>query len=138
MKLSPDDAAASSDPLHRDQGPAAPSFPGTPGRRRPEDSPMPQQTRDGHEPAPAGLGGRDPAPDETARLDGGPAAAPPPLTGGHAQSAGQGRTPAAAPVPSPEPAGEVYDTRPVSRDWRATSAPEAAAPPAADGARADL
>jgi hypothetical protein len=41
---------------------------------------MPQQTRDGHEPVQA-------APDETARLAGGPASAPPPGTGGHDQSA---------------------------------------------------
>src|SRR4051795_4885673 len=104
MKLSPDDAAASSVPPLADEGPAAPSFPGTPGRRRPEESPMPQQTRDGHEPvqaAPAGppeeppmpqqpRDGPEPvqaAPDETARLAGGPASAPPPGTGAHDQSA---------------------------------------------------
>src|SRR3954454_1015382 len=69
MKLSPDDAAASSVPPLADEGPAAPSFPGTPGRRRPEESPMPQQTRDGHEPVQA-------APDETARLPRPPARAP--------------------------------------------------------------
>jgi hypothetical protein len=43
MKLSPDDAAASSVPPRADEGPAAPSFPGTPGRRPPEDSPMSQR-----------------------------------------------------------------------------------------------
>src|SRR3954447_16287516 len=88
MKLSPDDAAASSVPPLADEGPAAPSFPGTPGRRRPEESPMPQQTRDGHEPVQA-------APDETARLGGGPASAPP----------RPGRPPPGRPPPPPPPRG---------------------------------
>src|SRR5687768_2002480 len=42
MTASPDDAAASSVPPRADGGAAAPSFPGSPGRRPPEDSPMPQ------------------------------------------------------------------------------------------------
>src|SRR3954470_22075341 len=44
MTASPDDAAASDVPLRAGVGPAAPSFPGTPGRRSPEDSPLPQHT----------------------------------------------------------------------------------------------
>src|SRR3954466_9460654 len=96
MKLSPDDAAASSVPPLADEGPAAPSFPGTPGRRRPEESPMPQQTRDGHEPVQA-------APDETARLAGGPASAPPPGTGAHDPSAPPPPAGAGGPPPPPPP-----------------------------------
>src|SRR5215212_8028543 len=42
MTASPDDAAGSAVPPRRDEGPAAPSFPGTPGRRRPEEAPMPE------------------------------------------------------------------------------------------------
>src|SRR6185312_4115525 len=116
MKLSPDDAAAFPLP----EGPAAPSFPGTPGRRRPEDSPMPQQTRDGHDSVQA-------APDETTRLAGGPSAVPPPATGTHGQSARHGQPPAPTAAAS-VPAGEPDDTRPVSREWLKT-APEAAPAP---------
>src|SRR5215213_1628893 len=43
MTASPDDAAASSLPPRADGGPAVSSFPGTPGRRSPEDSAMPQR-----------------------------------------------------------------------------------------------
>jgi vancomycin resistance protein YoaR len=81
---------------------------------------MPQQTRDGHEPVQA-------APDETARLAGGPASAPPPGTGGHDQSARHGKPPVPAPgPPAAEPLSaatsdvEFDDTRPVSREWAAT------------------
>src|SRR3954452_7089401 len=109
MKLSPDDAAA----FPRSEGPAAPSFPGSPGRRRPEDSPMPQQTLDGHASVQA-------APDETTRLAGGPSAVPPPATGTHGQSARHGQPPA--------PTGEPDDTRPVSREWLEGS-PESIPPP---------
>src|SRR4051812_29629313 len=42
MTASPDDAAASPVPPRADEGPAAPSFRGTTGRRTPEESPMPQ------------------------------------------------------------------------------------------------
>ena len=42
MTASPDDAAASSTPPRAGGGPAAPSFPGTTGRRTPEEFPMPQ------------------------------------------------------------------------------------------------
>src|SRR3954452_22310288 len=44
MTASPDDAAASDSPPRADVGPAAPSFRGTPGRRRPEDPYMPQHS----------------------------------------------------------------------------------------------
>src|SRR3954463_1987728 len=100
MKLSPDDAAA----FPRSEGPAAPSFPGTPGRRRPEDSPMPQ-TRDGHDTVQA-------APDETARLAGGPSATPPRVAGPHGQPPGPAQPPTAA-----DDHREFDDTRPVSREW---------------------
>src|SRR6476646_682170 len=66
MTASPDDAAASDAPLSAGVGPAAPSFPGTPGERAPEDSPMPQHT---------------PAPDETVRMRPDGADARPPLNG---------------------------------------------------------
>src|SRR3954451_12753254 len=124
MKLSPDDAAAFPPP----EGPAAPSFPGSPGRRRPEDSPMPQQTRDGHDSVQA-------APDETARLAGGPSAAPPPATGAHGQSPRHGQPPVPAAAEHAVP-GEPDDTRPVSREWMKTTAepeqPAAETPIAAD------
>src|SRR4051794_7487885 len=62
MTASPDDAAGSDIPPRRDRGPAAPSFPGTPGRRRPEEAPMP------------------PEHDETVRLSaGGPSGRPTPI-----------------------------------------------------------
>src|SRR3954449_12238324 len=116
MKLSPDDAAA----FPRSEGPAAPSFPGSPGRRRPEDSPIPQQTRDGNDSVPA-------APDETTRLAGGPSAVPPPVTGTHGQSARHGQPPV-PPAGKPAAAGEPDDTRPVSREWlKPSPEPQAAA-----------
>src|SRR4051794_41947471 len=89
MKLSPDDAAESFVPPRADEGPAAPSFPGTPGRERPEDSPMPQQPPAVH--------------DETARLGDGPVPAPPPtgVPAAHAQSARHGQP--ASPVPADQP-----------------------------------
>src|SRR3954465_8430326 len=121
MKLSPDDAAAFPPP----EGPAAPSFPGSPGRRRPEDSPMPQQTRDGHDSVQA-------SPDETTRLAGGPSAVPPPATGAHGQSGRHGQPPV-PPAAQPTSAGEPDDTRPVSREWLKTSPePEATVAAPAD------
>src|SRR3954468_23254150 len=108
MKLSPDDAAA----FPRSEGPAAPSFPGSPGRRRPEDSPMPQQTRDGHDAVQA-------SPDETTRLAGGPSAVPPPAAGAHGQSARHGQPPVPATAEAPA-TGEMDDTRPASRAWMKT------------------
>src|SRR3954452_8673443 len=122
MKLSPDDAAA----FPRSEGPAAPSFPGSPGRRRPEASPMPQQTRDGHDAVQA-------SPDETARLAGGPSAVPPPAAGAHGRSARHGR----APVPAAAPPGSSDDTRPVPGEWlRTSAAPEQ--PTAEDRATPEL
>src|SRR3954447_22710408 len=116
MKLSPDDAAASFVPPGAGEGPAAPSFPGTPGRRRSEDSPMPQQTRADH----------GAAPDETARLAGGPVVAPPPPTGAvpvaQGQSAVHGQLLSAQPLPTEsEYADQPDDTRPVSREWMRVS-----------------
>src|SRR5215210_914624 len=92
MRASPDDAVASDSPPRADVGPAAPSFPGSPGRRRPEEHPMSQHP---------------PAPDETVRMRGDgpsgrptlegqrvspPATSTPPATQSpvHAQAAGQG------------------------------------------------
>src|SRR3954463_4048243 len=92
MKLSPDDAAASSVPPRADEGPAAPSFPGTPGRERPQASPMPHQP--------------PPVPDEPARLGDGPVPAPPPtgVPAAHAQSARHGQP--ASPVPADQPSAD--------------------------------
>src|SRR6478672_5059119 len=61
-----DDAAASDRPPRADVGPAVSSFPGTPGRRPPEDSPMPQHP---------------PAHDETVRMRGDRPDGRPPLNG---------------------------------------------------------
>src|SRR5690349_11034629 len=90
MTASPDDAAASDSPPRADVGPAAPSFPGVPGRRRPEGPPMAQHP---------------PAHDETVRMrpDGAPAR----------PSLDTPRVPPADPAPE----REVDDTRPVDRDW---------------------
>src|SRR3954451_7964202 len=92
MKLSPDDAAASSVPPRADEGPAAPSFPGTPGRERPEDSPMPQQPPAVH--------------DETARLGDGPVPAPPPTGVPAAPPLPARHGQPASPVPADQPAAD--------------------------------
>src|SRR3954452_17212785 len=80
MTASPDDAAASSVPPRADGGPAAPSFPGAPGRRPPEDSPMPQRPTLTEDRLPGDTGRHERLPDETVRMradgpapDGGPA-----------------------------------------------------------------
>src|SRR4051812_39653412 len=101
MTASPDDAAASDVPPRADAGLAAPSFPGSPDRRTPEDRSMTQQP---------------PAHDETVRL---------PADGGNGRPRLEGRRPSAAapqearPVPDerPDDAGWPDDTRPVTRDW---------------------
>src|SRR3954447_24175890 len=104
MKLSPDDAAASFVPPRADEGPAAPSFPGTPGRERPEDSPMPQQPPAVH--------------DETARLGDGPVPAPPPAPppagapAAHAQSPRHGQPSALVPADQPRGTRAPVDTIP--------------------------
>src|SRR4051812_39079530 len=115
MTASPDDAAASDSPPRADVGPAAPSFPGVPGRRRPEGPPMAQHP---------------PAHDETVRMrpDGAPARPTlenPRVSPVHAQGVSQG-----APPPESTPEREFDDTRPVGRDWL-QGAPEASEAPAA-------
>src|SRR4051812_27924500 len=104
MTASPDDAAGSSTPPRAEGGPAAPSFPGTPGTRRPEESPMSQP----------------PVHDETVRMRADELDSRPPL---------EPSRPAPADDDTPEPPtsfpaeGEVDDTRPVPRDWL-SGAPE--------------
>src|SRR4051794_1460551 len=112
MTASYDDAAASSAPPRAVGGPAAPSFRGTPGRRPPEDSPMPQ-----HDTLSDDTVAHDPLPDETVRMraDG------PPPAGGPAPDDGS-RTPVDAPD----------DPRPVTRDWLLGAPDPAAAPAPAD------
>src|SRR5687768_6850381 len=107
MTASPDDAVASDSPPRADVGPAAPSSPGTPGRRPPEDPPMTQHA---------------PAHDETVRMPAdGAAARPQPDAGRPAVATVSEPRPAA-----PEPAVEADDTRPVTRDWL-QGAPDATA-----------
>src|SRR4051812_42861919 len=115
MTASPDDAAASDVPPRADAGLAAPSFPGSPDRRTPEDRSMTQQP---------------PAHDETVRL---------PADGGNGRPSLEGRRPSAAaaqearPVPGerPDDAGWPDDTRPVTRDWLLGAPAEAPVPPEA-------
>src|SRR5215207_8276851 len=117
MTASPDDAVASDSPLRADVGPAAPSSPGTPGRRPPEDHPMTQHA---------------PAHDETVRMPADGAVGRPQPDGGRPAVAtvSEQRAPAA-----PEPVVEADDTRPVTRDWL-QGAPEATAADAAAPATA--
>src|SRR6476620_288847 len=99
MTASPDDAAASSPPRAAG-GPAAPSFPGTPGRRPPEDSPMPQR--------PALTDDRlsaDRFSDDTVRHD--------PLPDETVRMRADGPAPDGAPTRPPVDAAD--DTRPVTR-----------------------
>src|SRR4051794_16432369 len=111
MTASPDDAAASSAPPRAGGGPAAPSFPGSPGRRHPEDSPMSQRptlsdrlsddrtSEDGLTEArlPDDRVRPEPLADETVRM----------RADGPAPDGG----------PAPLPAEFADDTRPVTRDW---------------------
>src|SRR4051795_7064405 len=92
MTASYDDAAASSAPPRAVGGPAAPSFRGTPGRRPPEDSPMPQ-----HDTLSDDTVAHDPLPDETVRM----------RADGPAPDGG----------PAQPPVDAADDTRPVTRDW---------------------
>src|SRR5687767_11987599 len=85
-----DDAAASSSPPRADGGPAASSFPGTTGRRTPEEFPMPQ-----HPAIPD-----ETVHDETVRMR---------TDGADGRPSPDGSRPA--------PVEEVDDTRPVTRDW---------------------
>src|SRR4051812_49703624 len=97
MTASPDDAAASSAPPRAGGGPAAPSFPGSPGRRHPEDSPMPQRPALSDDRLSDDTVRHEPLPDETVRM----------------RADGPAPDGAAAPVP----ARFADDTRPVTRDW---------------------
>src|SRR3712207_670937 len=98
MTASPDDAAGSSSPPRAEGGPAAPSFPGIPGTRQPEESPMSQAP--GH--------------DETMRIRNDGPDSRPPVEPSRPVSA-EGDTP--EPQNPPPVEGEVDDTRPVPRDW---------------------
>src|SRR3954451_327304 len=97
MTASPDDAAASAVPPRADGGPAAPSFPGTPGRRPPEDSPMSQRPTLTDDRLPDDTVKYEPVPDETVRMR------------------ADGPAPDGGPAVRPVDAAE--DTRPVTRDW---------------------
>src|SRR3954453_8882711 len=97
MTASPDDAAASSVPPRADGGPAAPSFPGTPGRRPPEDSPMSQRPTLTDDRLPDDTVKYEPVPDETVRM----------RADGPAPDGG----------PAVRPVDAADDTRPVTRDW---------------------
>src|SRR6478736_4095017 len=96
MTASPDDAAASSAP-HGVGGPAAPSFPGTPGRRPPEDSAMPQRPALTDDRLSDDTVKHDPLPDETVRM----------RTDGPAPDGG----------PAQPPMDDADETRPVTRGW---------------------
>src|SRR3954447_19341386 len=106
MTASPDDAAASDSPPRADVGPAAPSFRGTPGRRRPEDPYMPQHS---------------PVSDETVRMR-------PDDSAGRTPLDVRGGT-----EPDEFEPDEFDDTRPVPRDWLrgAPETTQAEQPPAA-------
>src|SRR3954447_13284808 len=108
MTASPDDAAGSAVPPRRGEGPAAPSFPGTPGRRRPEEAPMP------------------PEHDETIRMSGAaPGGRPSPTGQRPAVDRGAAEQPAAAPrATHAAPDREPDDTRPVGREWLHGAEPE--------------
>ena len=95
MTASHDDAAASSAPPRADGGPAAPSFPGTTGRRTPEEVPLPQ-----HPALPDETVHDETVHDETVRL--------------RPEGEDAGPTPEPA---RPAPVADHEDTRPVTRDW---------------------
>src|SRR3954470_5370561 len=95
MTASPDDAAASFAPRGAG-GPAAPSFPGTPGRRPPEDSPMSQRPTLSDDRLSDDTVRHEPLPDETVRM----------------------RADGPAPDgPAARPFVAADDTRPGTRDW---------------------
>src|SRR4051794_15186654 len=105
MTASSDDAVASSAPPSAVGGAAAPSYPGTPGRRPPEDSPMPQ-----HPTLSDDTVKHEPLPDETVRM----------------------RADGPAPDGGPRAALDARDdTRPVTRDWLLGAPDPDAAPTAA-------
>src|SRR3954469_854820 len=97
MTASPDHAAASFVPPRADGGPAAPSFPGTPGRRPPEDSPMSQRPSLSDDQLSDDTVRHEPLPDETVRM----------RADGPAPDGGPARPPVAV----------ADETRPVTRDW---------------------
>src|SRR4051812_41934080 len=97
MTASPDDAAASSHPPRAAGGPAAPSFPGTPGRRPPEDSPMSQRPSLSDDRLSDDTVQHHPLADETVRM----------RADGPAPAGGSSRPPVQA----------ADETRPVTRDW---------------------
>src|SRR3954462_7798985 len=111
MTASPDDAAASDSPPRADVGPAAPSFRGTPGRRRPEDPYMPQHS---------------PVSDETVRMR-------PDDSAGRTPLDVRGGTEPDEFEPDKFDSDEFDDTRPVPRDWLrgAPETTQAEPPPAA-------
>src|SRR3954447_27070686 len=111
MTASPDDAAASDSPPRADVGPAAPSFRGTPGRRRPEDPYMPQHS---------------PVSDETVRMRPDDPAGQTPLDV-------RGGTEPDEFEPDEFDPDQFDDTRPVPRDWLrgAPETTQAEQPPAA-------
>src|SRR3954453_16975311 len=111
MTASPDDAAASDSPPRADVGPAAPSFRGTPGRRRPEDPYMPQHS---------------PVSDETVRMR-------PDDSAGRTPLDVRGGTGPDEFEPDEFDPDEFDDTRPVPRDWLrgAPETTQAEQPPAA-------
>src|SRR3954469_5084730 len=111
MTASPDDAAASDSPPRADVGPAAPSFRGTPGRRRPEDPYMPQHS---------------PVSDETVRMR-------PDDSAGRTPLDVRGGTEPDELEPDDFEPDEFDDTRPVPRDWLrgAPETTQAEQPPAA-------
>src|SRR3954454_19732645 len=115
MTASPDDAAASSAPPRAVGGPAAPSFPGTPGRRSPEDSPMSQRPTLSDDRMFDDTVQQAPVVDETVRM----------------------RTDGPAPDGGPQlPVDPADDTRPVTRDWL-LGAPDADPAPEQAAARAE-
>src|SRR5215218_1728950 len=70
MKPSPDAAAGVPFPPDGDRAPAAPSFPGSPGRRLPGDPAMPPQTPSPHDQqSPTGQTPAQQVPDEPDRID---------------------------------------------------------------------
>src|SRR4051812_41543269 len=111
MTASPDDAAASDSPPRADVGPAAPSFRGTPGRRRPEDPYMPQHS---------------PVSDETVRLR-------PDDSAGRTPLDVRGGTGPDELEPDGFDPDEFDATRPLPRDWLrgAPETSQAEQPPAA-------
>src|SRR4051812_3162855 len=107
MPASPDDAAASSVPPRADGGPAAPSFPGTPGRRPPEDSPMSQRPTLSDDRMSDDTVRQEPLSDDTVRHE--------PLPDETVRMRADGPVPDGGPAARPVVGAD--DPRPVTRDW---------------------